>query len=239
MENQRLIPWFPAVLIGEDYRSAVTFLQQVKPKRIVTNNTGVAYAAYQAGIDWVAGPYMNLVNSFSLLCLKEHFNCSGAFLSNEINKEQIRRIKKPEEFKLYYSLCHPIVLMTTRVCMFHQVTGCKKNIVDDKCMQRCEKSSFITNLKQVSFFIDKAKGDYHSVYNEANFLNTDIVTDIPHFFSNFFIDLREIKTGTHFSMDKSAVVKLFESIIYGDHTSVIELNGGIHPSTNTQYIKGI
>jgi putative protease len=239
MENQRLIPWFPAVLIGEDYRSAETFLQQVKPKRIVTNNTGVAYAAYQMGIEWVAGPYMNLVNSFSLLCLKEHFNCSGAFLSNEINKEQIRRINKPEGFKLYYSLCHPVVLMTTRVCMFHQVTGCKKNIVDDKCMQRCEKSSFITNLKQVSFFIDKAKGDYHSVYNEANFLNTDIVSDIPHFFSNFFIDLREVKTGTHFTMGKSAVVKLFERVINGGHTSAIELNGVIYPSTNTQYIKGI
>ncbi|MCI5207859.1 MAG: U32 family peptidase [Candidatus Electrothrix sp. ATG2] len=107
-----IIPWFPSVLIGEDYRAAIDFLQQVQPERIVTNNTGIAYAAYEQGIAWTAGPSLNFVNSFSLLCLKEKFNCSGAFISNEINKNQIKRIKKPEDFKLYYCIYHPIKLLT-------------------------------------------------------------------------------------------------------------------------------
>ena len=49
--NPRLIPWFPAVLIGKDYIEAVRILEEVKPERIVTNNTGVAYKAYEMNID--------------------------------------------------------------------------------------------------------------------------------------------------------------------------------------------
>jgi len=91
-KNKNLIPWFPSVLIGKDYRTAVEFLKQLKPKRIVTNNTGIAWAACQKGIPWIAGPYLNLVNSFSLLCLKENFNCYGSFISNEISKNQIKNM---------------------------------------------------------------------------------------------------------------------------------------------------
>ena len=182
---------------------------------------------------------MNLVNSYSLKCLKENFNCSGAFISNEISQSQIQKIQKPEEFSLTYSISHPIVLMTTIACMFHQVSGCKKNIVDDKCIQRCKNSASITNLKDVSYFIDKEKGGYHTVYNEANFLNTDIVTDIPDMFSNFFIDLRDIKTGTETELTKLEIVNLFENYLKGDSSPIAELQQNIHPSTNTQYIRGI
>ncbi len=237
--NKKLIPWFPAILIGENYDAAVELLQQVKPERIITNNTGIAYAAYEQGISWVAGPYMNLVNSFSLLCLKENFNCAGAFISNEINQSQIKKITKPDNFKLIYSISHPIVLMTTIACMFHQVSGCKKNIVDDKCIQRCENSASITNLKDVSYFIDKEKGGYHTVYNETDFLNTDIISDIPDVFSNFFIDLRDIKTGTEIDLDKTKLVKLFEIHLSGDSESINKLQQNIHPSTSTQYRRGI
>ena len=237
--NKRLIPWFPAVLIGENYRAAIELLEQVQPERIVTNNTGIAYAAYEKEISWVAGPYINLVNSFSLLCLKEKFNCDGAFISNEISQSQIKKINKPDDFKLTYSISHPIVLMTTIACMFHQVSGCKKNIVDDKCIQRCEKSSSITNLKDISYFIDKEKGGYHTVYNEANFLNTDIVNDIPDIFSSFFIDLRDIKTNTQTDISKVKIIKLFEEHLNGGSDSITELKQNIYPSTSSQYRKGI
>ncbi|MFK5892997.1 MAG: peptidase U32 family protein [Pseudomonadota bacterium] len=237
--NKKLIPWFPSVLIGENYHAAVEFLQQVQPKHIVTNNTGIAFEAYQKEIPWIAGPYLNIVNSFGLLCLKENFNCSGAFISNEINRNQIRRINKPTDFKLYYSIYHPIVLMTSKVCFFHQVTGCKKNIVDNTCIQRCEKSSFITNLKEVSFFIKKTKNNYHSIYNESNFLNTEIVTDFPDLFSHLFIDLRSIKTETKIAKNKSTMVKLFEYHLSGDHNSAEKLKQSIQSTTQTQYKKGI
>jgi putative protease len=209
----------------------------VKPKIIVTNNTGIAFEACEKGISWIAGPHLNIVNSFSLKCLKENLNCYGSFISNEINKNQIKSIKKPEDFKLYYSIYHPIVLMTSRQCLFHQITGCEKNIIDDACIQNCDKSSSITNLKKSSFRIEKTKGNYHCIYNNSNFLNTDIVTDIPNLFSGFFIDLRDIKTETN--IDKSGIIKLFENLLNGNSDSKKELKQVIHPSTNTQYKKGI
>ncbi len=237
--NKSLIPWFPAVLIGANYRAAVELLRKVQPERIVTNNSGIAYEAYELGIPWTAGPYMNLVNSYSLLCLKEEFNCVGAFISNEISKSQIKKIHRPDNFDLIYSISHPIVLMTTIACMFHQVSGCKKNIVDDKCIQRCKKSSSITNLKDISYFIDKEKGGYHTVYNETNFLNTDIVADIKNTFSNFFVDLRDIKTNTNIDLNKLEVMKYFDRYIRGNTDSINVLQKSIYPSTNSQYSRGI
>ncbi len=238
-ENKNLIPWFPSVLIGEDYTAAVEFLQQVKPKLIVTNNTGIAFESCEKGIPWIAGPMLNLVNSFALLSLKENFNCSGAFISNELKKNQIQNIRKPEDFKLYYSIYHPIVLMTSRQCLFHQVTGCERYSIDENCFQQCEKSATITNLREVSFLIEKSKGNYHSMYNETNFLNTDIVTDVPDVFSGFLIDLRDVKTGTKLMADKPRIIELFESLLNGNPDSKQKLEQMIHPSTNTQYQKGI
>ena len=58
-------------------------------------------------------------------------------------------------------------------------------------------------------------------------------------FSSFFIDLRDIKTGTETDTDKSALVKLFENHLNGNSDSITELNQNIQPSTNTQYTRGI
>ena len=238
-KNKSLIPYFPSVIIGEDYSIALDFLKQLKPKLIVTNNTGIAYEACQLGIDWIAGPHLNIVNSYSLLALKEELNCSGAFISNELNRNQIKGIKKPANFKLHYSIYHPIVLMTSRQCLFHQVTGCEKNRVDDTCIQHCEKSSSIINLKNDSFRIEKSKGNYHTIYNQNNFLNTDILTDLPAVFSSFMIDLRAVKTETKLSVPKSEIVQLFENLLDGNSDSETKLNKAIHPLTNQQYKKGI
>lgn len=239
LKNKKLIPWFPSVLIGENYTAAVEFLEQVQPELIVTNNTGIAYEAYQKGILWIAGPYLNMVNSFSLLCLKENFDSCGSFISNEISKNQIKSIIKPENFKLYYSIYHPILLMTSRQCLLHQVIGCKKKTMDEECIQKCEKSSSITNLKNQPLLIKKTKGYYHSVYNNINFLNTDIVSDIHNTFSNFFIDLRDIKTETRIKMDKISIIRLFENLLNGNLDAKKKLKQVIHPSINTQYKKGI
>lgn len=239
--NERLIPWFPSVIMGKDYEAAVKFLNKVKPKLIVTNNTGVAYEAFKQKIPWIAGPYMNIANSFSLLCLKEKFNCCGAFISNELNKAQLKNIIAPEDFKLYYSIYHPIVLMTSRQCLFHQVTGCEKNKIkiDDDCLQNCNKSATITNLKNNSFNIDKSRGNYHVIYNNKNYLNTDIIKDYPGLFSNFLIDLRDVETQTDLKVSKPEIISLFTKFMDGDLSLENELAKILHCSTNTQYEKGI
>ena len=238
-ENPRLIPWFPAVLIGKDYDVAVNILKQVKPESIVTNNTGIAYEAYQLGIKWIAGPFLNTTNSYALMALKETFDCSGAFISNEINKGQIQHIKRPENVKLFYSIYHPILLMTSRQCFFQQSVGCEKPRIDNGCMLSCDKSTTITNLKDVSFNIDKQKAGYPSIYNQEQFLNMDIVKDLSHLFDGFLIDLTNIGAGDRESPDKKELISHFTQLLNGNEQAKVVLNSIVSASTHSQYINGL
>lgn len=237
LTNKDLTPWFPSILIGEDYARAIELLQHVQPSRIVTNNSGVAYEAWQRGIPWIAGPHFNIVNSFSLLCLQENFNCQGSFISNEISKKQIKAIKRPDDFQLYYSIYHPISLITSRQCLFHQVIGCEKDGIDDECILQCKKHSTITNLHERQLFIEKTEGNYHNIYNNKKFLNTDIISDIADVFASFCIDLRDVKTQTQCELDKSRVVQLFDNLVNGMEDSETEIKQNIKPSTQSQYIR--
>jgi len=238
LQHKKLIPWFPSILIGADYTAAVEFLEAVHPELIVTNNTGIAFAAYRLGIKWIAGPYLNIANSFSLICLKENFNCSGSFISNEISKIQIAGITRPEDFKLFYSVYHPVLLMTSRQCLTNQVSGCMKNSIDDSCIT-CRKSSSITNMKECTFLIEKAEGSYHHVYHETNFLNTGIVSDFPDLFSGFLTDLRDVTTGTTIATDKLSAIHCFENLLNGCPGSEEDLKHIFGPTTDSPYQKGI
>ncbi|WP_299788913.1 peptidase U32 family protein [uncultured Shewanella sp.] len=237
--NEGLIPWFPSILIGENYRAAVKLLETIKPRLIVTNNSGIAHAAYESGIDWIAGPYLNITNSYSLLALKEEFNCYGSFISNEINRKQIKHIAGCGDMKLYYSIFHPILLLSSRQCLFHQTTGCRKESMDADCLTECKKSVSIMNLKDTSFVIDKQMGEHNNMYGSQHFLNTEIVNDIPDMFSGFFIDLRDIRTTTRAGRDKLKIVTLFESLLEGHCDAATELHRLIDHTTDTQYKKGL
>jgi len=243
LENPRLIPWFPAVLIGKDYDESVRLLEQVRPARIVSNNTGVAYKAYEMGIEWIAGPFLNTTNSYALLTLKEELNCAGAFVSNEINQQQIKNIARPDNFKLLYSIYHPILMMTSRQCFFQQTVGCNKPSIEDGCMLKCKKATTITNVKGVSFAVDKQRGGYPSIYNDEQFLNFDIVNELSGLFDEFFVDLTDIGAGSKAALDKTQLVEQFENFISGSeeaHTQAQRyLSGMITVSTNAQYSQGL
>jgi U32 family peptidase len=245
-QNPRLIPWFPAVLIGKDYDVAINILEKVQPALIVTNNTGIAYKAYQLGIKWIAGPFLNTTNSYALMALKEEFACNGAFISNEINRQQMRNIARPENFKLFYSIYHPILLMTSRQCFFQQSVGCDKPRIDNGCMLSCDKKTSITNLKGVSFTIDKQKAGYPSIYNQDQFLNTDIISDLSELFDGFMIDLTNIGAGDKARLnktlaDKVALIKQFEQLLNNQVSVEAEqsIKIMVPASTNSQYYTGL
>ncbi len=239
LRNPQLIPWFPAVLIGKDYDESVRLLEHVRPKRIVSNNTGIAYKAFEMDIEWIAGPFLNTTNSYALLTLKEELNCAGAFISNEINRMQIKNISRPENFKLLYSIYHPILMMISRQCFFQQTVGCKKPTIEEGCMLKCTKATSITNVKGVSFAVDKQKGGYPSIYNNEQFLNVDIVSDLADLFDEFFIDLTNIGAGSKTELDKAQLIKNFESLLKGDDQAIQQLNNMISLSTNAQYSQGL
>lgn len=246
-DNPRLIPWFPPVLIGKDYDVALNILEQVRPSLIVTNNTGIANRAFELGIQWIAGPFLNTTNSYALLAMQESANCSGAFISNEINRQQIQTIARPKNFKLLYSIYHPILLMASRQCFFQQSVGCEKPRIDNGCMLSCDKSTSITNLKGDSFAIDKQKAGYPSIYNQDQFMNMEIINDLSHLFDSFMIDLTNIGAGSKESPDKALLIAQFEALLKSASGSKdgsagaiqANLNDLVPQSTSVQYHNGL
>jgi putative protease len=238
-KNRELTPWFPSILIGDDYAAAVELLRRARPPRLVTNNTGIAWEASKAGIPWIAGPQLNIANSYSLVCLERSPGCAGAFVSNELSLFQIRRIEPPEDFGLFYSIHHPMQLLTSRQCPLQRVSGCDRDHVDASCLRGCERSASLWNLRGDSFRVHKGKGDYASLYFGEHFLNTGIVADLPGLFSGFLIDLRDIETDTRVQGDKAGTIACFERLLRGRPGAAQELQRRISPTTCELYERGV
>jgi len=237
LQHKNLTPWFPAITIDKELNEAAKFLQQTKPRMIVANNSGIAYEANKYDIPWIAGPFFNNTNSYQLICLKENFKCKGAFISNEISKAQLKGIKKPADFELYYSIYHPQILLTTRQCLFHQVAGCTKDHIDKSCISSCKKTASITNLRQEHFHIIKTEGNYQEIYHSHNYLNTDVISDFPNLFSSLFIDMRDIKTDTIVKTEKFNLVKIIQNLITSNSDD--EITKTVFNTSHNSYLKGI
>ncbi|HCE1794900.1 TPA: U32 family peptidase [Vibrio parahaemolyticus] len=238
--NPMLKPWFPAILIGEDYQAARVFLETIQPELLITNNSGVGMIAKELGLGWVAGPQMNTVNSYAFKCLQDEFAASGAFVSNELNMKQMRHIKRPKNMRSFYSIYHPNTLLTSRQCLFQQTEGCRKVKVNKGCLKRCDKRTSIINLKDNPYVVQKQKGSHNSIYSEHNVLNLQVLHDLPQLFTDVLIDLRDIQTETKVSASKPELIDAFLALLeeYSEQT-VQTLNAMIQPTTNAQYLKGL
>ncbi|HCE3213921.1 TPA: U32 family peptidase [Vibrio parahaemolyticus] len=238
--NPMLKPWFPAILIGEDYHAARVFLDTIQPELLITNNSGVGMIAKELGLGWVAGPQMNTVNSYAFKCLQDEFAASGAFVSNELNMKQMRHIKRPKNMRSFYSIYHPNTLLTSRQCLFQQTEGCRKVKVNKGCLKRCDKRTSIINLKDNPYVVQKQKGSHNSIYSEHNVLNLQVLHDLPQLFTDVLIDLRAIQTETKVSASKPELIDAFLALLeeYSEQ-AVQTLNAMIQPTANAQYLKGL
>ncbi|EGR2741391.1 U32 family peptidase [Vibrio parahaemolyticus] len=238
--NPMLKPWFPAILIGEDYQAARVFLETIQPELLITNNSSVGMIAKELGLGWVAGPQMNTVNSYAFKCLQDEFAASGAFVSNELNMKQMRHIKRPKNMRSFYSIYHPNTLLTSRQCLFQQTEGCRKVKVNKGCLKRCDKRTSIINLKDNPYVVQKQKGSHNSIYSEHNVLNLQVLHDLPQLFTDVLIDLRDIQTETKVSASKPELIDAFLALLeeYSEQT-VQTLNAMIQPTANAQYLKGL
>ncbi|HHI4987526.1 collagenase-like protease [Vibrio parahaemolyticus] len=238
--NPMLKPWFPAILIGEDYHAARVFLETIQPELLITNNSGVSMIAKELGLGWVAGPQMNTVNSYAFKCLQDEFAASGAFVSNELNMKQMRHIKRPKNMRSFYSIYHPNTLLTSRQCLFQQTEGCRKVKVNKGCLKRCDKRTSIINLKDNPYVVQKQKGSHNSIYSEHNVLNLQVLHDLPQLFSDVLIDLRDIQTETKVSASKPELIDAFLALLEEHSEQTVQtLNAMIQPTANAQYLKGL
>jgi len=122
---------------------------------------------------------------------------------------------------------------------FQQTVGCKKPSIEAGCMLSCKKETTVTNVKGISFAIDKQKGGYPSIYNHEQFLNMDIVTDFADKFDEFFIDLTDIGSGSKEKLDKAVLLKHFQNLINGQTQVADQLNEMVKVKTHQQYLEGL
>ncbi len=111
--------------------------------------------------------------------------------------------------------------------------------MDEQCIQGCKRSATLNNLRNETLYLNKELNTYNCMYNSLNFLNTDIAADIPDKFTSFFIDVRDIKTGTAAIEDKAALISMFAELLHGDDGAKEKIDDLISPATNAQYKKGI
>ncbi|MFM2481711.1 U32 family peptidase [Celerinatantimonas sp. YJH-8] len=239
--HPQLIPYFPAILIGDNFAAAETFLMQVRPARIVTNNLGVGWLAKALGISWWAGPQLNLTNSYALYGLQQEYGCSGAFISNEISAMQMKQIVRPEHFRLCHSIYHPMNLLTSRQCLFQQTVGCRKSQMTRSCLSSCQKSAAILNLNGSAFVIDKQAGEHNSLYHQYHFMNLDVAGDLPNLYTDLFIDLRDVHTETRSQLNKFKLAQVFADFCQPRKRAAAKmmLESHVQPTTYAQYLKGL
>jgi putative protease len=118
-------------------------------------------------------------------------------------------------------------------------------------MLSCDKSTSITNLKGVSFAIDKQKAGYPSIYNKDQFLNMEVINDLAEHYDGFMIDLTNIGAGDKKSPEKTALIEQFEQLLSGEFSGELNgelvdsqsvqntLNTMVPESTNVQYHNGL
>ncbi|PKG57978.1 MULTISPECIES: peptidase U32 family protein [unclassified Shewanella] len=238
--HPELTPWFGAIVLQADFITVAQLLKSIPQTLIATNNSGVGHIAHTLGVNWIAGPHLNTSNSFSLHSLKK-VGCVGAFISNELNAKQIKAINPPQNFSLHYSALHPVLLMTSRQCLFLQSSGCDKSVMDSECLSVCKKQTTITNVKDVSFIIDKKRRDHNNLIGAEHFFNPDIIHEIPNKFEHILLDLRAIETQSQFVWPKADLVSAVKRLLTPDSNpeQVNFLKQALSASTRAQYLKGL
>jgi putative protease len=114
-------------------------------------------------------------------------------------------------------------------------------------MLSCDKSTSITNLNGVSFDIFKKLAGYQIIYNNDQFLNTDIINDLAPLFDGFMVDRTNIGAGDKESPDKTVLIEQFEQLLKKDENNNAEqqiqvksvLNKLVPEQTNVQYYNGL
>ncbi len=121
LQGTGAIPWLPVVTREEDIGAWQRLLER-SDGPCVAGNTGIGFLAGSAGIPWIVGPSQNCANSWALRAAAER-GAVGAVLSPELSRDQIAVIRAPDRFGVWLTVMGPILLMTTRQCLFRGREG--------------------------------------------------------------------------------------------------------------------
>jgi putative protease len=165
--EKNIYPWLPA-FIEDSVVPEYLALLETKPALVVSDNVGLGLEAERRGIKWIAGPMLNSSNSYTLKAYSEICNACGAFISTELNRDQLAQISAPAGFKLFMQVFGPITMMTTRQCLLASAERCRsgRNRFSGAC-KLCSGYETFYDEKDIPFHIVKSPGYINRVFNDA------------------------------------------------------------------------
>lgn len=203
--------WF-APFIPDSELPAATEALEKKPEYIVSDNVGIGLRAAEMGIKWIAGPMLNSTNSYALRAYREVAGASGAFLSQELNSEQLKQITAPEDFLLFAQAFGPITMMSTRQCLIASAGKCRsgRNRFTEKC-RNCSAYEKFYDEKNIPFHVVKTPGQINRVFNDSLFFLPELCRDVNADY--LLLDFRQLPFVSFTDWEKKEIFNYFASLI--------------------------
>ena len=205
--EKNIYPWLPAFVEDSAVPEYLALLD-TNPSLLVSDNVGLGLEASRRGINWIAGPMLNSSNSYTLKAYQEKGNASGAFLSPELNRDQLALISAPAGFKLFLQVFGPITMMTTRQCLLASAGRCRsgRNRFSASC-RLCSGYETFYDEKESPFHIVKSPGYINRVFNDALLYIPEAVNQVAA--DCFLLDFRALPFIHMSQEDKLTIYNCF------------------------------
>ena len=210
--GKNIYPWIPAFVEDSAVPDYLALLD-TKPGLVVSDNVGLGLEAERRGIEWVAGSMLNSSNSYTLKAYQELGHACGAFLSPELNRDQLAQVSAPAGFKLFLQVFGPITMMTTRQCLLASAGRCRsgRNRFSPLC-KGCSGYETFYDEKEIPFHIVKSPGYINRVFNDALLYIPEAVNQVAA--DCFLLDFRALPFIHMSQEDKLTIFDCFN----GDRT---------------------
>lgn len=217
--DSKIMPWLPPFILDDEITKYQALINTVNPEILVSDNSGMGKWAGEKGIRWITGPQLNATNGFSFYAYQEYGLASGGFYSNELNKEQIGNITVPENFLSFYTVFGPILLMTTRQCLFLKPGLCKQNkkYKDDACLNGCINYTEYSDEKNVPFHIVKSAGHLNRIFNDSFLFIPEAMEQINADY--YLLDFRSFPFVKINNNEKKQILDYFNNLIFDAETA--------------------
>lgn len=211
--NNKIQPWLPSFILDNEISEYKKLISEINPELIVSDNSGLGNWLGKNNYNWIAGPQLNCTNGFSFQAYKTNANCAGAFYSTEINKEQINSISVPENFTTFFNVFGPVLLMTTRQCLFQKPNLCKqgKTITDQGCLNGCVNYTKYYDERNIPFHIVKSAGHQNRIFNDALLFLPEAINQTNADY--YLLDFRTLNFNTRSKEDNIAIVNFFSDLV--------------------------
>ena len=230
--GKNIYPWLPAFVEDSAVPDYLALLDS-KPGLLVSDNVGLGLEASRRGIQWIAGPMLNSSNSYTLKAYQEKGNACGAFLSPELNRDQLSLISAPAGFKLFLQVFGPITMMTTRQCLLASAGRCRsgRNQFSEAC-RLCSGYETFYDEKEIPFHIVKSPGYINRVFNDALLYIPEAVNQVAA--DCFLLDFRALPFIHMSAEDKLTIYNCFA----GDRTLAEKAKAAVGSVTRGNWQRG-